>query len=87
MFLLIFVVFLCILFTENIDEKYYFIFLLHFLKCLKIHGNFVQILFQILDICLWCILDDFMGLLLLFVFDFTACMGILIGYLVYKLVV
>jgi hypothetical protein len=84
MFLLIFVVFLCILFTENLDEKYYCIFLLYFLNCLKIHENFVQILFQILDNCLWYILDNFVGLLLLFVFDFIAYMWILISYLACK---
>jgi hypothetical protein len=84
MFLLTFVLFLCILFTENLDEKYYCTFLLYFLNCLKIHENFVQILFQILDNCLWYMLDDFVGLLLLFVFDFTACMWILISYLACK---
>jgi hypothetical protein len=61
MFLLIFVMFLCILFTENIDEKYYCIFLLYFFVFCGNSWKFCLNPFQILDNCLWYTLDNFEG--------------------------
>ena len=87
MFLLIVVMFLCILFTENLDEKYYCIFLALFPWLFENSWKFCPIPFQILDNCLWYMLYDFVGLLLLFVFDINTWEWILIGYLVYKLLV
>jgi hypothetical protein len=87
MFLLIFVMFLCILFTENLDEKYYCIFLALFPWLFENSWKFCPIPFQILDSCVWYMSYDFEGVLATVCVGINAWIWVLIGYLAYKLIV